>query len=60
MEMLLKYARSNLLAVKYLEYAFQVETYTLSKANNLLLNVDGAIRYLFSNLLGRSRIRMFT
>ena len=37
--------------MKYLEYAVQVETYTLSKANNLVLNVDGAIGSLFLDLL---------
>nr|TKS14971.1 hypothetical protein D5086_0000036380 [Populus alba] len=35
-----------------------VETYTLSKANNLVLNIDGAIGSLFSDLLAGSR--MFT
>ena len=44
--------------MKYLEYAVQVETYTLSKANNLVLNVDGAIGSLFLDLLAGSG--MFT
>jgi ATP citrate (pro-S)-lyase len=34
-----------------MDYAVQVETYTLSKANNLVLNVDGAIGSLFLDLL---------
>ncbi|KAK8648176.1 hypothetical protein V6N13_128937 [Hibiscus sabdariffa] len=34
------------------------ETYTLSKVNNLILNVDGAVRSLFSDLLAGSG--MFT
>jgi len=57
-ELLQKFARSNFPAVKYMEYAVQVETYTLSKANNLVLNVDGAIGSLFLDLLAGSG--MFT
>lgn len=34
-----------------MDCAMQVETYTPSKANNLVLNVDGAIRSLFLDLL---------
>lgn len=41
-----------------MDYACQVETYTLSKANNLVLNVDGAIGSLFLDLLSGSG--MFT
>jgi len=41
-----------------MEYAVQVERYTLSKANNLVLNVDGAIATLFLDLLSCSG--MFT
>lgn len=41
-----------------MEYAVEVETYTLSKANNLVLNVDGAIGSLFLDLLAGSG--MFT
>ncbi|KAM3192851.1 hypothetical protein ACQJBY_065872 [Aegilops geniculata] len=37
-----------------MEYAVQVETYTLSKANNLVMNVDGAIGSLFLDLLSGS------
>ncbi|KAF3597290.1 hypothetical protein DY000_02025797 [Brassica cretica] len=57
-ELLQKFARSNFPSVKYMEYAVRVETYTLSKANNLVLNVDGAIRSLFLDLLAGSG--MFT
>jgi ATP citrate (pro-S)-lyase len=34
-----------------MDCAVQVETYTPSKANNLVLNVDGAIGSLFLDLL---------
>lgn len=44
--------------MKYIEYAVEVETYTLSKSNNLVLNVDGAIGTLFLDLLAGSG--MFT
>lgn len=57
-ELLQEFARSNFPSVKYMEYAVEVETYTLSKANNLVLNVDGAIGSLFLDLLAGSG--MFT
>nr|CAD1833156.1 unnamed protein product [Ananas comosus var. bracteatus] len=47
-QLLQKYAHTHFPSVKYMEYAVTVETYTLSKANNLVLNVDGAIGSLFS------------
>ncbi|KAJ4888122.1 ATP-citrate synthase beta chain protein 2 [Raphanus sativus] len=53
-ELLQKFARSNFPSVKYMEYAVTVESYTLSKANNLVLNVDGAIGSLFLDLLAGS------
>lgn len=53
-ELLQLFARTNFPSVKYMEYAVQVETYTLSKANNLVLNVDGAIGTLFLDLLAGS------
>uniref|UniRef100_A0A0D6R5U4 ATP citrate synthase n=1 Tax=Araucaria cunninghamii TaxID=56994 RepID=A0A0D6R5U4_ARACU len=53
-ELLQLYARTHFPAVKYMDYAVQVETYTLSKANNLVLNVDGAIGSLFLDLLNVS------
>jgi ATP citrate (pro-S)-lyase len=51
-QLLQKYAHTHFPSVKYMEYAVQVETYTLSKANNLVLNVDGAIGSLFLDLSG--------
>lgn len=57
-ELLQKFARTHFPSVKYMEYAVEVETYTLSKANNLVLNVDGAIGTLFLDLLAGSG--MFT
>ena len=57
-ELLQQFSRTHFPSVKYMEYAVQVETYTLSKANNLVLNVDGAIGTLFLDLLAGSG--MFT
>lgn len=54
MQLLQQYAHTHFPSVKYMEYAVQVETYTLSKANNLVLNVDGAIGSLFLDLLSGS------
>eukprot|EP00887_Chlorella_sp_A99_P004947 scaffold4.g4947.t1 len=45
------YARRYFPSVKYLDYAIQVEGYTLQKAANLVLNVDGCIGALFLDLL---------
>ncbi|KAA0064711.1 ATP-citrate synthase beta chain protein 2-like [Cucumis melo var. makuwa] len=53
-ELLQRFARTHFPTVKYMEYAVEVETYTLSKANNLVLNVDGAIGSLFLDLLAGS------
>jgi len=53
-QLLQKYAHTHFPSVKYMEYAVQVETYTLSKANNLVMNVDGAIGSLFLDLLSGS------
>eukprot|EP00850_Spirogloea_muscicola_P010535 SM000062S19921 [mRNA] locus=s62:372932:375051:- [translate_table: standard] len=52
-ELLQKYARAHFPSVKYMEYAVATETYTLTKASNLVLNVDGAIGSLFLDLLNR-------
>jgi ATP citrate (pro-S)-lyase len=57
-ELLQKYARTHFPAVKYMEYAVTVETYTMSKSNNLVMNVDGCIGSLFLDLL--SSCAMFT
>ncbi|CAI9291976.1 unnamed protein product [Lactuca saligna] len=53
-ELLQLFARTNFPSTKYMEYAVEVETYTLSKANNLVMNVDGAIGTLFLDLLAGS------
>ncbi|URD83824.1 nodal modulator [Musa troglodytarum] len=53
-QLLQQYAHTHFPSVKYMEYAVQVEAYTLSKANNLVLNVDGAIGSLFLDLLAGS------
>ena len=58
MELLHEYGRTYFPSIKYLEYALQVEKYTLTKANNLVLNVDGCIGSLFLDLLVSSA--MFT
>lgn len=50
-ELLQKYARKFFPATKYLNYALRVEAYTLGKAANLVLNVDGCIAALFLDLL---------
>ena len=41
-------------STRYLEYAEAVETYTLQKAPNLVLNVDGCIAAIFLDLLAAS------
>lgn len=53
-ELLQEYAHTHFPSQKHMDYAVQVETYTLSKANNLVLNVDGAIGSLFLDLLAGS------
>lgn len=55
-ELLQEYARSHFPSVKYMEYAVTVETYTLTKAANLVLNVDGCIASLFLDLLNSSAV----
>ncbi|XP_054807162.1 ATP-citrate synthase beta chain protein 1-like isoform X4 [Prosopis cineraria] len=57
-ELLQKFANIHCPSVKYIEYAVQVENYTLKKANNLVLNVDDATGSLFLDLLAGSG--MFT
>eukprot|EP00879_Flechtneria_rotunda_P030418 GHRR01033049.1.p1 GENE.GHRR01033049.1~~GHRR01033049.1.p1 ORF type:complete len:207 (+),score=79.37 GHRR01033049.1:109-729(+) len=53
-ELLQGYARKFFPGHKYLDYALTVEEYTLQKAANLVLNVDGCIAALFLDLLGSS------
>ncbi len=50
-ELLKEYAKKNFPSTRYLDYALEVEKYTLQKANNLILNVDGCIGILFLDLL---------
>lgn len=57
-ELLQKYAARFFPSTKYLDYAVRVEQYTLQKAANLVLNVDGCIGALFLDLLHSSS--MFT
>lgn len=53
-ELLQNYARKFFPATRYLAYAVTVEEYTLGKAANLVLNVDGCIGALFLDLLSSS------
>ena len=53
-ELLQKYAYKFFPATKYMDYAVKVEAYTLGKAANLVLNVDGCIGALFLDLLNSS------
>ncbi|KYQ88148.1 ATP citrate synthase [Tieghemostelium lacteum] len=45
------YSKTHFKSSQYLDYALEVEKYTLQKANNLILNVDGCIGVLFLDLL---------
>eukprot|EP01095_Lingulamoeba_sp_RSL-Kostka_P007040 TRINITY_DN221_c3_g1_i1.p1 TRINITY_DN221_c3_g1~~TRINITY_DN221_c3_g1_i1.p1 ORF type:complete len:634 (-),score=258.90 TRINITY_DN221_c3_g1_i1:96-1997(-) len=45
------YASENFPTTRYLDFALQVEQYTLKKASNLVLNVDGCIGALFLDLM---------
>jgi ATP citrate (pro-S)-lyase len=53
-ELLQKYAAKFFPSTKHLQYAVRVEEYTLTKAANLVLNVDGCIGALFLDLLASS------
>ena len=57
-ELLQQYAGRFFPSTRYLDYAVTVEQYTLTKAPNLVLNVDGCIGALFLDLL--HSCRMFT
>ncbi|GJD07273.1 ATP-citrate synthase beta chain protein 1 [Galdieria sulphuraria] len=50
-ELLCQYAKQHFPAMKYFNYARAVESYTLQKANNLVLNIDGCIGSLLVDLL---------
>ncbi|GFR40214.1 hypothetical protein Agub_g780 [Astrephomene gubernaculifera] len=52
--LLQEYARKFFPSTRYLDYAVAVEAYTLQKAPNLVLNVDGAIAAIFLDLLAAS------
>jgi ATP citrate (pro-S)-lyase len=45
------YAETHFPSIKYLNYARSVEAYTLTKAPNLVLNIDGCIGATFADLL---------
>ncbi|MEW5304090.1 MAG: hypothetical protein WDW38_003413 [Sanguina aurantia] len=53
-ELLQQYARKYFPATRYLDYAVTVEEYTLGKAANLVMNVDGCIGATFLDLLSSS------
>eukprot|EP00011_Vannellida_sp_DIVA3-517-6-12_P013710 CAMPEP_0114629458 /NCGR_PEP_ID=MMETSP0168-20121206/13369_1 /TAXON_ID=95228 ORGANISM="Vannella sp., Strain DIVA3 517/6/12" /NCGR_SAMPLE_ID=MMETSP0168 /ASSEMBLY_ACC=CAM_ASM_000044 /LENGTH=610 /DNA_ID=CAMNT_0001840917 /DNA_START=60 /DNA_END=1892 /DNA_ORIENTATION=- len=46
-----EYAKKNFPSTRHLDFALQVEQYTLKKAANLVLNVDGCIGALFLDLM---------
>lgn len=50
-ELLANYAREHFPRMDTFTYAKRVEEYTLQKANNLVLNIDGAIGSLFADML---------
>ncbi|KAK4522313.1 hypothetical protein GAYE_HPESCF16G0193 [Galdieria yellowstonensis] len=50
-ELLCQYAKQHFPSMKYFNYARAVESYTLQKANNLVLNIDGCIGSLLVDLL---------
>jgi succinyl-CoA synthetase alpha subunit/citrate synthase len=49
--LLKKFARENFPVTPHLDYALEVEKITLTKRNNLILNVDGCIGILFLDLM---------
>lgn len=50
-ELLANYAKKHFPTMETFQYAKKVEAYTLQKANNLVLNIDGAIGSLFADML---------
>jgi len=50
-QLLSSYAEDHFASTRYLDYAKSVEAYTLQKANNLVLNIDGCIGALFVDML---------
>jgi len=49
--LLKKFAKENFPKTPHLDFALEVEKITLTKRNNLILNVDGAIGILFLDLM---------
>ena len=58
-ELLSAYAHQRFPSTRYLEYAQQVEAYTLQKSTNLVLNIDGCIGALFADLLSGAADTLF-
>eukprot|EP00741_Cyanophora_paradoxa_P004804 tig00000829_g4661.t1 len=54
-QLLSEYADRHFPTTKYLNFAKSVEAYTLTKSNNLILNVDGCIGALFCDFLVSSQ-----
>lgn len=52
--LLKRFARENFPSTPHLDFALEVEKITLTKRNNLILNVDGAIGILFLDLMAAS------
>jgi len=50
-QLLSEYAAQHFPGIRYLKYAQDVEQYTLQKASNLVLNIDGCIGALFVDML---------
>ncbi|MBS3127503.1 ATP citrate synthase [Candidatus Woesearchaeota archaeon] len=50
-ELLKEFGRKNFPATQYLNYVLEVETETLKKADNLILNIDGCMAALFLDAL---------
>ena len=49
-----EYAKKNFPNTNVLDYALEVEKVTTSKRNNLILNVDGCIGILFTDMMRSS------
>mmetsp|Transcript_43755 Transcript_43755/g.71143 ORF Transcript_43755/g.71143 Transcript_43755/m.71143 type:complete len:650 (+) Transcript_43755:187-2136(+) len=53
-ELLIEYSSKHFPSTRYLKYSQSVQAYTLTKSNNLILNVDGCIGALFCDMLTSS------
>ena len=58
--LLKKFAKENFPVTPHLDYALEVEKITLTKRNNLILNVDGAIGILFLDLMAACGEEVFS